>query len=229
MPSRATWSADAAWTECVSRSRRSESSARPRSNLSASSAATLGVRSRSLGIVCRARFVGRRLSLGQLFQGPLVVGRHDLLELRKLSSQSARIPAGDRRARCTRGGCRSARAVPRRLRLRPAARARPSPCCSWPTARRPDRKRRRCRRTCRPRNCGRSVPRITATPPVMYSQPWSPTPSIDGRRARIPHAEPFGRLAAEIGLAVDGPIQGDVADHDVLFGQERGRASADRR
>jgi hypothetical protein len=34
-----------------------------------------------------------------------------------------------------------------------------------------------CRPTCRPRSCARSRPSTTTTPPVMYSQPWSPVPS----------------------------------------------------
>ena len=42
---------------------------------------------------------------------------------------------------------------------------------------RPRPARRRCRRTCPPRNCGRCARAPTTVPPVMYSQPWSPAPS----------------------------------------------------
>ena len=57
------------------------------------------------------------------------------------------------------------------------ARGRPSTGCSAWRRRRPRRARRRCRPTCRRRSCARSGRCTTTTPPVMYSQPWSPAPS----------------------------------------------------
>ena len=46
------------------------------------------------------------------------------------------------------------------------------------------RARRRCRRSCPPRSCARCVPSTTTRPPVMYSQPWSPTPFDHGDARR---------------------------------------------
>ena len=37
------------------------------------------------------------------------------------------------------------------------------------------------------------APRITTLPPVMYSQPWSPTPSTTAVGAGVAHAEPLAR------------------------------------
>ena len=80
----------------------------------------------------------------------------------------------------------------------------------------PGPRRRRPRPTCRPRSCRPVGPRITTRPPVMYSQPWSPTPSITVR-ARVADAEPLGRPAAEVRLAAGGAVQADVADEDLLL------------
>ena len=37
------------------------------------------------------------------------------------------------------------------------------------------------------------LPSTTARPPVMYSQPWSPTPSTTAMRAGVAHAEALAR------------------------------------
>ena len=72
-------------------------------------------------------------------------------------------------------------------------------------------------------------PRITATPPVMYSQPWSPTPSTTAVGAAVANAEPLAGDAAQVNLAAGGAVEHDVAGDDVLFGQEGALAAADRR
>ena len=71
-------------------------------------------------------------------------------------------------------------------------------------------------------------PRMTTRPPVMYSQPWSPTPSMTACGAAVADGEPFGRAAAEEGLAAGRAVQADVADDDVFFGDEGRFAAADR-
>ena len=63
-------------------------------------------------------------------------------------------------------------------------------------------------------------PMTTTRPPVMYSQPWSPTPSTDRERAAVPDAEPLAGHAAEVGLAARGAVEHHVADQDVLLGHE---------
>src|SRR4026207_2005986 len=78
-------------------------------------------------------------------------------------------------------------------------------------------------------------PITTTLPPVMYSQPWSPTPSTTAvapllrtaKRSPPPprveaRADPLARQAADVGAAVGRAVQGDVADDDVLLGRERG-------
>jgi hypothetical protein len=63
-------------------------------------------------------------------------------------------------------------------------------------------------------------PSTTTRPPVMYSQPWSPTPSTTAYGAAVAHAEAFAGPAADEGPAGGGAIQGHVADDDVLFGRK---------
>ena len=74
--------------------------------------------------------------------------------------------------------------------------------------------------TCRPRSCGPSGPSTTTRPPVMYSQPWSPTPSTTAFDAAVAHAEALARHAAEIDFAGGRAVERDVADDDVLLGDE---------
>jgi hypothetical protein len=45
------------------------------------------------------------------------------------------------------------------------------------------------------------LPSTTTMPPVMYSQPWSPTPSTTVLDAAVAHRETFARQAADVGLA----------------------------
>ena len=59
-------------------------------------------------------------------------------------------------------------------------------------------------------------PSTTTTPPVMYSQPWSPRPSTTVDGAGVAHGEALARHALEIGLAGDGAVEDGVADDDVL-------------
>ena len=64
-------------------------------------------------------------------------------------------------------------------------------------------------------------PRTTARPPVMYSQPWSPTPSTTARGARVAHREALAREPAEERAAGRRAVEHGVADDDVLLGLER--------
>ena len=57
-------------------------------------------------------------------------------------------------------------------------------------------------------------PITTTTPPVMYSQPWSPVPSTTAMAPGVAHREPLARHAAEIALARDRAVQHRVADDD---------------
>ena len=59
---------------------------------------------------------------------------------------------------------------------------------------------------------------MTTAPPVMYSQPWSPTPSTTACGAGVAHAEPLADDAAEEDLAAGGAVQDHVAGDDVLLG-----------
>ena len=72
-------------------------------------------------------------------------------------------------------------------------------------------------------------PMTTATPPVMYSQPWSPVPSTTAMRAAVADAEPLAGPAAEEGPAAGRAVEGDVADQDVVLGDEPRRLGRDRR
>src|SRR5262245_35019024 len=92
-------------------------------------------------------------------------------------------------------------------------------------------------------------PSTTTRPRVMYSQPWSPTPSTTAvapllrtqnrspasprrktsggevfhrRGAAVAHAEPLAREPAQEDLAPGGAVQRDVADDDVLLRCECG-------
>ena len=60
------------------------------------------------------------------------------------------------------------------------------------------------------------VPSTATTPPVMYSQPWSPTPSTTARRARVAHGEALARAAADEQLARRSRRTARVADDDAL-------------
>ena len=62
------------------------------------------------------------------------------------------------------------------------------------------------------------APSTTTTPPVMYSQPWSPVPSTTAMAPGVAHGEALAGDAAEIALAGDGAVQHRVADDDALLG-----------
>ena len=85
-----------------------------------------------------------------------------------------------------------------------------------------DRARTRCRRSCRPRSCGRCGPSTTTRPPVMYSQPWSPTPSTTTFAPLFRTQNRSPGDAADIRFAARRAVEGHVADDDVLLGSEGG-------
>ena len=112
------------------------------------------------------------------------------------------------------------------VRLVDRRRSRRAPCCSARRRRRPRRARRRRRRSCRPRSCGPVGPSTTTRPPVMYSQPWSPTPSTTALRARVADREALAGEPAEERAAARGAVEHRVADDHVLLGDERRRRRA---
>ena len=59
-------------------------------------------------------------------------------------------------------------------------------------------------------------PRITAVPPVMYSQPLSPQPSTTVDRTRVAHREALAGAAGREQLAGGGAVEAGVADDHVL-------------
>ena len=78
----------------------------------------------------------------------------------------------------------------------------------------------------RRRSCARSAPSTQTTPPVMYSQPWSPTPSTTAAAPGVAHAEPLARAAAQERLARGRAVEHGVAGDDVRLGdvaRARGR------
>ena len=109
----------------------------------------------------------------------LVVARHHLDERAPIvAGQSLEQARAERAAGVARRAarCSSCTSVDLVVVAR-AARGRPCRGCSGAGTCRRRRARRRCRRSCRRRSCARSRPSTTTRPPVMYSQPWSPTPS----------------------------------------------------
>ncbi len=82
--------------------------------------------------------------------------------------------------------------------------------------------RRRCRRDMPAPKLRPGRPSTTTRPPVMYSQPWSPTPSTTAVDAAVADAEALAGHAAEVDLAAGRAVEGDVADDDVVLGDERG-------
>ena len=59
-------------------------------------------------------------------------------------------------------------------------------------------------------------PNTTTRPPVIYSQPWSPTPSTTAVAPLFRTAEPLSGHASEIRFATYRAVQGSVADNHVL-------------
>ncbi len=55
------------------------------------------------------------------------------------------------------------------------------------------------------------APRMTTTPPVMYSQPWAPTPFDDRRRAAVAHREPDARPTNQVQPATGRAVQAGIA------------------
>ena len=55
-------------------------------------------------------------------------------------------------------------------------------------------------------------------PAVMYSQPWSPTPSIDGHRAGVANGEALARGACAVELSTRRAVQRRVADEARIAG-----------
>ena len=69
-------------------------------------------------------------------------------------------------------------------------------------------------------------PSTTTRPPVMYSQPWSPTPSTTAQRAGVAHGEALAGEPAEERPPGGGAVQHGVADDHVLLGAEPRAAPA---
>ena len=62
-------------------------------------------------------------------------------------------------------------------------------------------------------------PSTTTRPPVMYSQPWSPTPSTTALGARVAHREALaGQARGRTRLPARRAVEHGVADDDVLLG-----------
>ena len=93
-------------------------------------------------------------------------------------------------------------------------------------------RRRRRARTRRRRSCPRAKlrpvgPSTTTMPPVMYSQPWSPTPSTTAMRAAVAHREPLARRAGEERLAARRAVEHVLPTMTFSCGVEgRARAAA---
>ena len=66
-------------------------------------------------------------------------------------------------------------------------------------------------------------PSTTTRPPVMYSHPWSPTPSTTAIGAGVAHAKALPHLAPDEHFAAGCAIEDDVARNDLLLGRERAR------
>ena len=74
-------------------------------------------------------------------------------------------------------------------------------------------------------------PSTTTMPPVMYSQPWSPTPSTTAEAPGVAHREALAGEPAEERLAGRRAVEHRVADDDALLGREPGvvgRTDAER-
>ena len=63
-------------------------------------------------------------------------------------------------------------------------------------------------------------PRTTTTPPVMYSQAWSPTPSTTALAPLLRTANRSPARPRKIGLAAGRPVEGHVA-HDHVLARRR--------
>ena len=129
----------------------------------------------STSIILAAVSSSSRPSSGLLagLEHQLVVAGHHLGEARQRRRPVGQQRLGDRRNRSPRRAAGRCRAAPRRLRPRPGA-ARPA---RWLT-RHSSRSSTNATPPDMPAAKLRPVgPRTTTRPPVMYSQPWSPTPS----------------------------------------------------
>ena len=82
------------------------------------------------------------------------------------------------------------------------------------------RARRRCRRTCRPRSCARRAEHDDPAAGHVFAAVIAHGLD-DGVDAAVADAEALARHAADVGLAAGGPVEGDVADDDVLLRDER--------
>ena len=60
-------------------------------------------------------------------------------------------------------------------------------------------------------------PSTTTRPPVMYSQPWSPTPSTTANAPGVAHREALAGEPAEEGPAAGGAVEDRVADDHVVL------------
>ncbi len=72
------------------------------------------------------------------------------------------------------------------------------------------------------------VPRMITVPPVMYSQPWSPTPSTTVVAPLFLTAKRSPARAVEERAAVRRAVQHDVAHDDLVVRPERAPRAAAR-
>ena len=127
------------------------------------------------------------------------------------TSAAAREPV---RSRCSSSSAQTQRAVVGVERLEADQRL----VAARRRTRRRGRARTRCRRSCPRRSCGRSGRGRRTWPPVMYSQPWSPTPSTTASAPRVADREALARQAAEERAARRRAVERRVARDHVLVG-----------
>ena len=63
-------------------------------------------------------------------------------------------------------------------------------------------------------------PSTTTTPPVMYSQPWSPTPSTTAMAPELRTAKPLAGDTTEVAFALGRAVKHGVADDDRMLGHD---------
>ena len=159
----------------------------------------------------------------------LVVVRDHLDEARE-----RRLPVGEQPGGDGRGGAPAVLLDERAERLGVVAghrlEADELAVAAQPRTCRPRRGRRRCRRSCRRRSSVPSGRAPTTTPPVMYSQPWSPTPSTTASAPELRTAKRSPTTPAEERAAGRGAVEDRVPGDHVLLRPEAGarRAAAGR-
>ena len=137
-------------------------------------------------------------------------------------ASSGRAPAAPPGFRCAGGGSPPARRRARCPTRPPATRAPPCRGCSGRGSAR-SRSRTNAMPPLMPAPKFRPVgPSTTTTPPVMYSQPWSPTPSTTAEAPLLRTAKRSPARPRGIELAAGRAVEHRVPDDDVLLGREAG-------